>query len=103
MIIIKRKKSAQPQSGMEIWIQLEGAVHCLVSERFNHGKKDCGNNAHATTVRIGVVHGFLVYMALVVDSNNNFPWRVGRCWKRQSPRLYSNVYDGDEQVVWESI
>jgi hypothetical protein len=23
-------------------------------------------------VRIGVVHGFLVYMALVVDSNNNF-------------------------------
>ena len=23
-------------------------------------------------MRIGVVHGFLVYMALVVDSNNNF-------------------------------
>ena len=31
-----------------------------------------GANAHAGAVRIGVVHGFLVYMALVVDSNNNF-------------------------------
>ncbi len=31
-----------------------------------------GANAHTVAVRIGVVHGFLVYMALVVDSNNNF-------------------------------
>ena len=31
-----------------------------------------GANAHAPAVRIGVVHGLLVYMALVVDSNNNF-------------------------------
>ena len=31
-----------------------------------------GAKTHAAAVRIGVVHGFLVYMALVVDSNNNF-------------------------------
>ncbi|MGB6670853.1 MAG: hypothetical protein WBE34_00320, partial [Candidatus Nitrosopolaris sp.] len=31
-----------------------------------------GANAHAAAVRIGVVHGFLVYMAFVADSNNNF-------------------------------
>ena len=31
-----------------------------------------GANAHSAAVRIGVVHGFLVYMTLVVDSNNNF-------------------------------
>ena len=35
-------------------------------------EKAVGANAHAAAVRIGVVHGFLVYMALVVDSNNNF-------------------------------
>src|SRR5437870_9321135 len=29
-------------------------------------------NSHAVAVRIGVVHGFLVYMALVIDSSNNF-------------------------------
>ena len=31
-----------------------------------------GANAHSAAVRIGVVHGFIVYMALVVDSSNNF-------------------------------
>ena len=25
-----------------------------------------------------------------------FPWCAGRCWKRKSPSLYSNVYDGDD-------
>jgi hypothetical protein len=31
-----------------------------------------GANAHAVSVRIGVVHGFLVYIALIVDSNYGF-------------------------------
>ena len=31
-----------------------------------------GANSHGAEVRIGVVHGFLVYMALILDSNNNF-------------------------------
>jgi len=35
-------------------------------------EKAVGANAHVAAVRIGVIHGFLVYMALVVDTNNNF-------------------------------
>ncbi|MGC1933106.1 MAG: hypothetical protein WA667_29390 [Candidatus Nitrosopolaris sp.] len=35
-------------------------------------EKAVGANAHAVSVRIGVVHGFLVYIALVVDSNYGF-------------------------------
>jgi hypothetical protein len=35
-------------------------------------EKAVGANAHAVAVRIGAVHGFLGYIALVIDSNNNF-------------------------------
>jgi hypothetical protein len=47
------------------------ASACQSSQRFN----DCGKseaNAHSVAVRVAVVHGFLVYKALVVDSSNNF-------------------------------
>ena len=47
MIIIKRKKSAQPQSGMEIWIQLEGAVHVSLANASTTAEKAVGANAHA--------------------------------------------------------
>jgi uncharacterized membrane protein YkoI len=35
-------------------------------------EKAVGTNAHAVSVRLAVVHGFLVYRALVVDSNYGF-------------------------------
>ncbi|MGB8935694.1 MAG: hypothetical protein WCC17_11380 [Candidatus Nitrosopolaris sp.] len=35
-------------------------------------EKAVGANAHAVSVRIGVAHGFLVYIALIVDSNYGF-------------------------------
>jgi hypothetical protein len=35
-------------------------------------EKLLSSNAHAAAVRIGVVRGFLVYVALILDSNNNF-------------------------------
>lgn len=47
-------------------------VHVSLSNASIIAEKAVGPNAHATEVRIGVVHGFLVYMALVVDSSNNF-------------------------------
>jgi uncharacterized membrane protein YkoI len=47
-------------------------VNVSLSNASTTAEKAVGANAHATAVRIGVVHGFLVYMALVVDSNNNF-------------------------------
>src|SRR5439155_2644035 len=47
-------------------------VHVSLANASTTAEKDVGANAHAAAVRIGVVHGFLVYMALVLDSNNNF-------------------------------
>lgn len=35
-------------------------------------EKAVGSNAHAVSARLAVVHGFLVYRALVVDSNYDF-------------------------------
>jgi hypothetical protein len=47
-------------------------VHVSLGNASTIAEKAVGANAHAAAVRIGVVHGFLVYMALVLDSNNNF-------------------------------
>jgi uncharacterized membrane protein YkoI len=47
-------------------------VHVSLANASIIAEKAVGANAHAAAVRIGVVHGFLVYMAFVVDSNNNF-------------------------------
>jgi uncharacterized membrane protein YkoI len=47
-------------------------VHVSLANASTTAEKGVGANAHAAAVRIEVVHGFLVYMALVVDSNNNF-------------------------------
>jgi hypothetical protein len=47
-------------------------VHVNLSNASMIAEKAVGANAHSAAVRIGVVHGFLVYMALVVDSSNNF-------------------------------
>jgi len=35
-------------------------------------EKAVGTNAHAVSIRLAVIHGFLVYRALVVDSNYGF-------------------------------
>jgi len=47
-------------------------VHVTLAIASTTAEKAVGANANAAAVRIGVVHGFLVYMALVIDSNNNF-------------------------------
>ena len=47
-------------------------VNVTLANASTTAEKAVGANAHAVALRIGVVHGFLVYMALVVDSNNNF-------------------------------
>ena len=47
-------------------------VHVSLANASITAEKAVGANAHAPAVRIVVVHGLLVYMALVVDSNNNF-------------------------------
>ena len=51
---------------------ISSQVHVSLANASTTAEKAVGANAHAAAVRIGVVHGFLVYMALVVDSNNNF-------------------------------
>jgi len=51
---------------------ISSQVHVSLANASIIAEKAVGANAHAAAVRIGVVHGFLVYMALVVDSNNNF-------------------------------
>jgi uncharacterized membrane protein YkoI len=50
---------------------ISSQVHVSLANASIIAEKAVGANAHAAAVRIGVVHGFLVYMALVVDSNNN--------------------------------
>jgi hypothetical protein len=47
-------------------------VHVNLANASTTAEKAIEANAHSMAVRIGVVHGFLVYMALVVDSSNNF-------------------------------
>jgi hypothetical protein len=47
-------------------------VHFSLANASTTAEKAVGANAHAAAVRIGVVHGFLVYVALVIDSSNNF-------------------------------
>jgi hypothetical protein len=47
-------------------------VNVTLANASTTSEKAVGANAHTVAVRIEVVHGFLVYMALVVDSNNNF-------------------------------
>jgi hypothetical protein len=47
-------------------------VHITLANASTTAEKAVGANAHAVAVRIGVVHGFLVYMALVLDSNYGF-------------------------------
>ena len=47
-------------------------VHVSLANASAIAEKAVGANAHAAAVRIGVVHGFLVYMALVIDSNYGF-------------------------------
>ena len=47
-------------------------VHVSLANASIIAEKAVGANAHAAAVRIGAVHGFLVYMAFIVDSNNNF-------------------------------
>ena len=47
-------------------------VHVSLANASMIAEKAVGGNAHAAAVRIGAVHGFLVYIAFVVDSNNNF-------------------------------
>ena len=51
---------------------ISSQVHVSLANASITAEKAVGANAHAAAMRIGVVHGFLVYMALVVDSNNNF-------------------------------
>jgi uncharacterized YccA/Bax inhibitor family protein len=51
---------------------ISSQVHVSLSNASIIAEKAVGPIAQAAAVRIGVVHGFLVYMALVVDSSNNF-------------------------------
>jgi uncharacterized membrane protein YkoI len=47
-------------------------VHVSLANASEIAEKAVGSHTNSVAVRIGVVHGFLVYMALVVDSSNNF-------------------------------
>ena len=47
-------------------------VHVSLANASLIAEKAVGANAHAASVRLGIVQGSLVYTALVVDSNNNF-------------------------------
>jgi len=48
---------------------IESQVHISLANASNIAQKAVGGNAHTAAVRIGVVYGFLVYKAVVVDSN----------------------------------
>jgi hypothetical protein len=60
------------QLGPTIAKAIASQVHVSLANASTIAEKAVGANAHAAAVRIGVVHGFLVYMGLVVDSDNNF-------------------------------
>jgi hypothetical protein len=51
---------------------ISSQVHVSLANASTTAEKAVGANAHSVAVRLGVVHGFLVYMALVVDSNHGF-------------------------------
>jgi len=44
-------------------------VHVSLANASTIAEKAMGTNAHSIAVRIGTIHGFLVYMALVHDMN----------------------------------
>ena len=48
---------------------IESRVNVSLVNAATIAEKAMGANTHAVSVRIGVVHGFLVYIALVIDSN----------------------------------
>jgi hypothetical protein len=48
---------------------IESHVHISLANASNIAEKAVGAHAHTAAVRIGVVYGFLVYKALVVDSS----------------------------------
>ena len=56
--------------GPTITKNIESQVHISLSNASNIAEKAVGDNAHTAAVRIGVVYGFLVYKALVVDNSN---------------------------------
>jgi len=58
--------------GPKIAKAIASTVHVSLTNASIIAEKAVGANAHAVAVRIGVVHGFLVYIAFVVDSNNIF-------------------------------
>jgi hypothetical protein len=47
-------------------------IHISLANASMMAEKAVGANSHAVAIRLGVIHGFLVYMALLVDSNNAF-------------------------------
>ena len=87
IIIIKRGNmtgsSSQNQTGMMMGTNITGSipigptiakaiasqVHVSLANASTIAEKAIGTNAHSIAVRIGIVHGFLVYMALVHDMN----------------------------------
>ena len=90
IVVIKRSNmtggSSQNQTGMMMGTNVTGSiplgptiakaiasqVHVSLANASMIAEKAVGSNAHAAAARIGVVHGFLVYMALVVDNNTRF-------------------------------
>jgi uncharacterized membrane protein YkoI len=56
--------------GPTITKSIESQVHISLSNASNIAEKAVGDNAHTAAVRIGVVYGFLVYKALVVDNSD---------------------------------
>ena len=47
------------------------AVHLSLANASTIAEKTVGPNSHAVSVRIGVVHGFVVYIALVSNVNHS--------------------------------
>jgi hypothetical protein len=60
--------------GPAIAKSIESLVRISLANASTIAEKAVGTNAHAAAVRIGVVYGFLVYKALIVDSNYGFHW-----------------------------
>jgi hypothetical protein len=60
------------QLGPTIAKAIASQVHVSLANASEIAEKAVGSHTNSVAVRIGVVHGFLVYMALVVDSSNNF-------------------------------
>jgi hypothetical protein len=87
IIIIKRGNmtgsSSQNQTGMMMGTNVTGSIpmgptianaiasqiHVSLANASTTAEKAVGPNAHTAAARIGTVHGFLVYMTLVYDTN----------------------------------